>query len=275
MNFSLYEPGVALRAVEIMAAVSVLLSSLEYLARPQQFSDGGLLNWTVSLSRSLFTSQGLLRPLFDILFSFPNVLWLIRLRLAAATLLLIPNLPPSVRFGCCLNVFVMSALLVLRSHFGNDGADQMSNLIFGALALAYLHPTEQTEKIALWFIAAQATLSYVTSGLAKLTVKKWRSGEHLIGVFRTSSYGHRLVGLLLMRNPRLAACAAMAVIIGECTFPVVFVLPVPYSLPWLIGGLGFHVSSAIFMGLDTFFWSFSATYPAILNCALHARATSL
>ncbi len=273
MNCPISDPEFALRAVEIIAAVSVLVSSVEYLARPQQFSDGGLLSWTVSLSRSLFTSQGLLHPLFDILFSFPNVLWLIRLRLAAATVLLIPHLPPSVRFASCLTVFLLSALLALRSNFGNDGADQMSNLIFGALVLADLHPTNQTAKIALWFIAAQAALSYVTSGSAKLTVRKWRSGEHLTGVFRTSSYGHPLVGRSLMRNPKLAACAANAVIVGECTFPVVFVLPLRYSLPWLIGGLGFHVGAAMFMGLDTFFWSFAAAYPAILNCALRARGT--
>lgn len=267
MNYLIARPELALRIVEIMATISVALASLEYLARPEQFMASGLLNWEVSRSRSLLTSESSLRPILDVLFSFPQVLWLIRIRLFAAITLLIPDLSAAVRLASCAIVLAMSLLLVLRTHFGNDGADQMSTLIFGALVLMRLHPTNLTVRIALAFIAAQAVLAYVTSGFAKLPVKKWQSGEHLIGVFRTSSYGHRLAGRILLNNPRLARCAAILVIAGECTFPLVLVLPFPYSLPWLVGGLGFHVGAAVLMGLDTFFWSFAASYPAIIYSA--------
>jgi hypothetical protein len=34
----------------------------------------------------------------------------------------------------------------------------------------------------------------------------------------------------------------------------------------LTAGLSFHLVAAVVMGLNTFVWAFSATYPAILHC---------
>jgi hypothetical protein len=57
---------------------------------------------------------------------------------------------------------------------------------------------------------------------------------------------------------------AWSVILTECLFAVALLTPFPITLAILIGGAAFHIMSGLVMGLNTFIWSFVATYPAIL-----------
>jgi hypothetical protein len=82
-------------------------------------------------------------------------------------------------------------------------------------------------------------------------------------------YGSRAAGRFVNGRPWLCVALAWAVIFSECLFPLSLAVPMPVALALLAGGVAFHVTSGVVMGLNTFIWSFLATYPAILWC--HAR----
>jgi hypothetical protein len=53
----------------------------------------------------------------------------------------------------------------------------------------------------------------------------------------------------------------------ECALPLLVFAGVRPCLLFIAAGMLFHFSTAIFMGLNDFFWSFVATYPALLFVA--------
>jgi hypothetical protein len=264
-------PAFAIRCVEVLAATCVVISTMEYLARPVRFSDAGLFNWSISRTRTLLTFKGPLAATLDVLFRYPNVLWLLALRLVLAISLYFSSRPVAVGVMCA-GIFATSALLNFRNRLGTDGADQIVKITFAALALASFGDSLALQKICLWFITLMAVLSYVTSGLTKLRIAGWRSGGHLSSVFSTVDYCHRTVGRTLSKNPRFTRMAAGMIIGAECSYPMVFVLPYPMYYPWIVAGLAFHAGAAVFMGLNTFFWAYLAAYPAIVYCVTVSSA---
>lgn len=257
------DPLKTINVIERLAAISVFISSLELLSKPAQLSHSGLLNWSVPKLRVPWLVNSWVSEGLDNVFSFPAVLYLIGIRLGAA-LALITGLPGSIAYVAV--IALSSIALMLRTPFGNDGADQMSVLTFTALALGTVHPTLTAMRVCLWFIALQVCLSYATSGLAKLVAPGWRSGVYLIDIFKTTMYGNGSMARLLLKHPVLAKYVARLVVLTECIFPLVLFVP-GHAAFWLIaGGISFHAMAAFSMGLNTFFWSFIAAYPAILYC---------
>ena len=55
----------------------------------------------------------------------------------------------------------------------------------------------------------------------------------------------------------------MTIVVTEALFPLVLLVPHSIGLYFLVGGALFHASCAFVMGLNSFFWAFVATYPAI------------
>jgi hypothetical protein len=50
----------------------------------------------------------------------------------------------------------------------------------------------------------------------------------------------------------------------EIIFPVVLVAPPGVLVALLFAGAMLHLGTAVLIGLDTFFWAFTATFPAII-----------
>jgi hypothetical protein len=253
-----------LRLVELLTGVGIAIASLEMLVHDEPLRDDGLLSWPVTRLRQPVFVSGRLAGLFDTLFAYPNVRTLLWLRLGLAVMLI--AVPLGGRWQAA--VTGVSALLlvglILRSPNGLDGADQMANLTLFALTLAHVQPRPAVQSACLWFVAGQACLSYVTAGAYKLSAAGWRNGTYLVDVFATRMYGAQSVSVVLRRSPGLARVLAWGVIAFEVTFPLAFVLPLPASALILMSGLGFHLGSAIVMGLNTFLWSFGAAYPALV-----------
>jgi hypothetical protein len=156
--------------------------------------------------------------------------------------------------------------LVILSRFQgayNGGADRMALLALWCLALARFMPTLHAREIAFGYLGAQLVLSYFIAGAVKLLNPDWRSGQALVQVFRFSAYPvsedlRRLAG-----RPRLLLSASWAVMLFEVAFPLTLI-----SQPTLIAGLivaaAFHLANAWLFGLNRFFWTWLATYPALL-----------
>jgi hypothetical protein len=159
-----------------------------------------------------------------------------------------------------------------RNQYGLDGSDQMQAIVLISIVIGRL--TGELS-FALTFIAAQLCLSYLTAGIAKLISPTWRSGKAVAGVMLSASYGSKFLAQLFARHPRLSLCACWSVIVLECLGPVAAFLSPSAATAFIAAGVVFHASIALGMGLNVFFWSFTATYPALLYVSSRWSLTSL
>jgi hypothetical protein len=152
-----------------------------------------------------------------------------------------------------------------RRLLGGDGAEQITSLSLAATALAVL-PLSSPARInlAVAFVAAQLTLSYVTAGIAKLISPVWRNGDALPSIMATAFHGHPAMVSTLRRWRPLPTLLGWGVIVFECGFPLFLIGPPPLAVGALATGLAFHVACALTMGLNNFLLAFPATYPCVL-----------
>ncbi|HET8844297.1 MAG TPA: hypothetical protein VFN35_22715, partial [Ktedonobacteraceae bacterium] len=249
-----------------LAALAILVSCAEYLILPQTLQDSGLMSWMVGRLRYPMLVKGPTAKVLSWLLAYPRVLGLIALRAGIALLILFGS-SAIVLNPLLLCLFVLLAMLfTLRNVFGNNGADQMGAILFVGLAAVSIVTTHATMNVFLWFLTFQACLAYATAGIAKAVTAGWRDGTYLIGICGTHIYGNTRLRDLLLSKPALAKWLARLVIIWECSFPLVLLLPLPLAFVLLAGGILFHLMMGYIMGLNDFVWSFLATYPAILYC---------
>lgn len=259
--------GPELHAVQRLAAVATLISSLELLARPELHQDGQLMSWEVGQLRSPRFVRGRSGRWLARLMSYPAFRGLLLVRLAASVALLLAPAHRRRTGGLRFAVAASSIATTMRSPFGWDGADQMSAITFSGLTAASWLP--ELESDVRRFFAHQLCLCYLASGVAKAVSPDWRSGAALTGIFSTRMYGDERLYRLLRSRPPVAALASRAVIVGECAFPLVLVAPRPARRCMLAGAMTFHAAAALTMNLNTFLWAFAAAYPALDG---HCRA---
>jgi hypothetical protein len=152
-----------------------------------------------------------------------------------------------------------------RRQTGGDGAEQMAMIVLVAAAFA-VFPNLSANRIliAVAFIAAQGALSYLTAGIAKLISSKWRSGFAIRDILSTYTHGHPLAFSWLQKYPTLSFIGCWSVILFECLFPIMIFGPEWLLIATLVIGLSFHIGCAVFMGLNSFLWSFPGVYPCIV-----------
>jgi hypothetical protein len=180
------------------------------------------------------------------------------------------------RIGLCLLVIVgvaspwpliglaLLSLAILRRFQGpyNGGSDRMGLLGLWCLTLARCLPTEKGRELAFGYLGAQLMLSYFMSGWVKIANPDWRSGRALRQVFEFSAYPVSDGLRAWARRPRALLVMSWAVMLLEIGFPLTLV-----SRPTLAAGLAlaaaFHLANAVLFGLNRFFWTWLAVYPAI------------
>jgi hypothetical protein len=157
------------------------------------------------------------------------------------------------------------SLVLLQRFQGpyNGGSDRMGLLALWCLTLARCLPTEKGREIAFGYLGAQLTLSYFMSGWVKILNPDWRSGQALRQVFAFSAYpvSEGLRGWA--QRPKVLLAMSWAVMLFEIAFPLTLA-----SRPTLAVGLAlaalFHLANACLFGLNRFFWTWLAVYPALL-----------
>jgi hypothetical protein len=174
--------------------------------------------------------------------------------------------------GCGL-LIATRAFQSYRNVFGGDGADQVLIVVWIGLfvELALCSLLHRASFVGLIAIAAQSTLSYAVSGIAKLISKEWRNGEAATLIFRTQSYGHPVIYRAASRSRVFKVCLCWTTIAYECFFPAWILMPRAGVFAILAAGVIFHASNAVFMRLNVFFWAFVSTYPAIWFCAVYRQ----
>jgi hypothetical protein len=256
----------ALHLTTALAAVGVVIASLELLARPALLADEALASWRVWQASRRWLGRGVTGAIARRLLDYPGVLAVVAARAVCALLLLPPwdPIPPAAAAG----VAIGTLLLVLRSPFGSDGADQMLFIIFVSASLGGAAGSPYAVDLVLWFVTLQACLSYLTSGVAKLASSDWRQGAAVPGIFSTDMYGRSWAGGIARRHRRISRVLGWSVIVLECCFPLVLLGIAPLTLGILAAAATFHLGTAVVMRLNTFFWAFIATYPAIIYTTL-------
>ncbi|HLY03816.1 MAG TPA: hypothetical protein VKR56_15125 [Candidatus Cybelea sp.] len=174
-----------------------------------------------------------------------------------------------------LTLLLLSCAYVrITLPYGANAADAMLACIVVAALFAESVPSPISEKAVLVFICAQVILAYSTAGLMKCSNWKWYNGSFVRELFSTESFGLSVVTRGFRRFPPLAPLAGTSIVVGETLFWTVLLVPLPFLLVALGVAFMFHWLVAAVMGLNTFVWSFLATYPAIIFCAtaIHGSA---
>jgi hypothetical protein len=194
------------------------------------------------------------------------------LRLIAAGALLVPGLP-ALALGVSAAIALVTGAVIARFSSGyTEFGDQMVKVVLGGAAVGWLGGSETTVRWSVWFIAAQACLAYSAAGSFKLVSPTWRSGAALWTILSMEQTGHPPVGRWLSQRPGWSRALSWGTIVWEATFPLVLIAPPWLLWMWLAAGAIFHLGCAFLMGLNTYLWSFIATYPAVIfvNSSLHA-----
>lgn len=258
----------SLLLVERLAALAAVQGTVQLLALRAQFSRRGLLSWEALRSCRSVTSQGPAAPLLDCLCGESGFGATLGVRLTAALALLIVPTHTELEVVLVVLLAATTALLIVRMPYGVDGSDQMSMLLCGGLFFWVLGGrTPLMTEACLWFLAGQSCLAYLGAGLSKLRAPVWRSGEAITRIVNTRLWGHAGLARALRSYPGLCPALAWATFLPECLFPLVLLSGRPGCYLFLLWGVLFHLSIAWMMGLNTFLWTFLATYPAIAYVA--------
>jgi hypothetical protein len=261
-------PLLLLRLVEILIAIGVGVQAIENVASYRLYARGGLYDWRVLSTTARWMRFGFPGRIFSVLFEYPVFMALIVMQLIAAVLLITDLLPNS--SGLLLGTMLGGHMLfILRNQYGMDGSDQMMLIVLVSVFAFRLHPTERMLTIVFAFLTAQLVLSYLTAGIAKASSPVWRGGDAVKGILNTTSYGSRGLSKLLFDHKGISLFSCWCVILYECVGPSAIWFGHDMCLAFIACGLFFHFSIAMFMGLNIFFWSFIATYPAVYYCASH------
>jgi hypothetical protein len=261
----------------VLASIGTVLSACENVAIARQFDSNGFYAWPVLRTLHLGVMRSMLCDrIASVLLSTRGVVVTQLLEIAAAVAASVLALSGD-RQGpamVALIAVVVGAHLLLhyRNHFGFDGSDQMRLLVWIALGCFSVTNSVSVQWACIGFVAGQAILAYCAAGGAKLVSSIWRSGRAVGLILRTETYGNMTVSRVVDRY-RLSRPLSWSTILFECAGPALILSGPPGALAFIGIGLCFHLTIAYAMGLNTFVWSFAATYPAILAVSIWSPVT--
>jgi len=257
-----------------LVLLRVVLNGLEVLlGRRADYQESGIFSWIVTKADRSWTSSGKIAGLLDPGMEYPNYLWLVGLQFACALLIL--PVHGNIQWVLLLIVLAIEFLTTLRyCIYGTDGSDGMHLIVLCAIVLYFSFSTPTARLIVLWFIALTAMVAYFAAGVGKLLNPAWRNGTAIEIVMMSENRGNRTLARWISRIPHLNQLICWSTIAFECCFPFVVFLGPTATLILLSCGIVFHFSIAASMGLNGFFWSFIATYPAVFRLALDLHSLS-
>lgn len=181
------------------------------------------------------------------------------------------------RIGLCLLVILgvaspwplvalsLLSLLILQRFQGpyNGGSDRMGLLALWCLTLSQVMPTTAWREVVFGYLGLQLVLSYAIAGGVKIVNPDWRTGRALRDVFQVSAYPVSEELRHWADRPRVMQMMAWAVILFELAFPLTLLWRPALFVGLAVAGT-FHLANACLFGLNRFFWTWLAVYPAIV-----------
>jgi len=257
------ELSTAYRIFELLLGWSLVLQTLEYLriGPMDRVSD-----WQIQRDEVPLSPPGI-RTVLDAVLRPPRYTALLVLRLCLALWLMFAGLG----LGGAVLLFAIACVLLMRWRGAfNGGSDFMTLVGISGLLLAQvvgaLSSPEVGWRAALWYVTVQTLSSYFVSGWVKLLRPEWRNGSALPAFLDSGVYGP-LPAQSLFRKPAIARAICWGFTVWEDCFPLAL-LNVKLAMLLCASAVLFHFLVFWFFGLNRFFWSWLATFPAIIFCAL-------
>ncbi len=245
-----------------IAGVAILVSSLEDLSLLRHFTLGGIYDPRVTAMGHRPTTSPVVRNLA--IRTEPLAISLLVRGTAGLALLLNPQANLLMTAAWTLAAATTLFGRWRNRYGGEDGSDQMLGIMTVTFAVCLvLSFGRGVREAGLYFVGAQACLAYATSGIAKLVSPQWRGGAAIQGVLSTRTCGIQSVAEIVQKSTPLALAMCWGTIVFESAFVSAPVLP--RGALFVLFGVAalFHLSVGAVMGLNGFFWSFVATFPAI------------
>lgn len=263
MTISLYT---AVRALECLCAISLLIQTLEFLRLREATRKNGVWSWSIQHA-DIAHAPAWLRRVFDGIYRERTHHLHLLLRAGTAASLLAGSSPVSV-----VLLFTSTVLILIRWRGAfNGGSDFMTIVALTGMLIAHLASYAVGPVLAwkagLWYITIHAMSSYFISGAIKLFSPAWRNGRALTFFLDGGLYGP-LAERSLFRRPAIARACAWAFILWECSFPLAMAGPRCAIAACSVAAV-FHFLVFRFFGLNRFFWAWVVSFPAIIYCSAH------
>lgn len=258
----------AIRLGVLVLSVGAAITDCELLSLYGAFTRYGPMGWAQPPVAATSLQRTLAR-LFSRVFAMIPLAVFFFLRLVSSVaimwIVLFSKHVPTVTLAAYI---ILTLIIRMRPHLGNNGADKM--LLLGATAyfLALIAKIPGNQMLALFALSSQLSLAYATAGIVKLCEKGWWNGRFLSVIFATETFGHRSIGELFSSVPWLTQVGGIAIVSFEmsCSFAP-WLSPRASALLLMTAGI-FHLCTAVFMGLNTFVFAYAAAFPAALYTSL-------
>lgn len=259
----------AILLCQLLATVGLTISTLELIST-KAFSSTKLLS-TIVYKSWLFKIVSRLHKTDKERYTYLNFLLWIRLSLTISLLPAIFSFHELIPYFLFL-IVVTNLLISISKQIGNDGADQMNNIIFISLLFYFTSSNQTIHFVSILFIVSQSLLSYFTAGFVKLTSAIWTKSNAIGNILGSLSYGQPTAFKFLSKNKTVGVWLSRFIVIFELLLPFCLILPPDYCLVALIVAAIFHFNCGIWMGLNDFIWAFTSTYPLIFWTCLQIHS---
>lgn len=254
-----------------IASIGVIIDSLELLKNWVRFRNNNLFSWQkIKQNKRISVGKNFFSRITNKLLDYPQVLTLFVARAIASIFIISCG-----EFSWITNISIwyiyLSTILLFKTRsLIRPGYSALSQVIFALLSLATLAPSsELIGTVCLWGISIQSVLAYFENGSTKIKLDHWRNGKAISLIFELPPYYNPRLSACLHKHTLIAKAGAWSVVVFECLFPITLISGPTILFTFLTLGIVFHLVNSITLGLNSFFWPFLASYPAIIFCSLH------
>lgn len=250
-----------------LTAINCFIQCLEYLSLKNIFNQNGIYRLNL-LEKELLTYPLLARKIVLFLCNNKSIHYLLFVRIILVLSFLFTNSPIPILLLIIINLIFA---IRFRGAF-NGGSDYMTMLTLVALFVALLSPSNLTYSFMLMYLAIQVILSYFLAGVAKIKDSDWRSGIAIANIINGPNYVPPLFIKKFLNLKLVSKVFCWLVISFELLFPLIILIP---NYLWIVfcGLLIFHFINFIIFGLNRFFFSWLATYPAVFYLVTNLPST--
>lgn len=246
-----------------LIAGAVFLQTVEYFQILPSFQEGGIWRWSL-LRREFSTLPTFARKFLDAVLGDRGFKALLIARVICSTLAAFSG---GAFFWMVLFVSTFLIAIRWRGTF-NGGSDSMTLTILFAVTFAEAVHLPWAQKTALTYIAVQSGFSFFIAGISKLRRTSWQNGSALKGFLASSYYDVPRSLRNMPLHPRVWRFLSWSVVLFEIgALPALFDWRLAWG--WVAFAFLFQLSIALIFGLNRFFWTWAASYPAVIWLSEH------
>jgi hypothetical protein len=262
------EAASTLELIAQIASIGIIVNSIELINRRHLFHNNNLFSWVlINQLRPSLARHSSVNQLINFCVRYPNIFWLIGLRLISAFIILFFQteywlVSIAVWFLYLSGILIFNIRVVIRT-----GYTVFLQVILVSISMQRLFPNSSNLEVAcIWTIAIQCCLVYFENGLTKLKEVNWKQGSAIYNIIKNPLYISPITKLSILEKSTFLKFISWSVLLFEMAFPMSLLGGNTSLIIFLGFGIVFHFVNSWILGLGSFFWAFVAAYPAIIFC---------